>query len=69
MTRAEANKIALEMMQKHLEIPWYAERGQRCLTMRGVQIKRAIAAAILAAHQQGYDEGETEERQRTQMEE
>lgn len=57
MTRSEANKIALELMKKHLEPHWFMEKGQSCLTMRGVQIKRAIADELIAARDEGYEEG------------
>lgn len=57
MTRTEANKIALELMVKHLEPHWFMEKGQSCLTMRGVQIKREFALAIMEARDEGYQEG------------
>lgn len=57
MTHSEANKIALELMKKHLEPHWFMEKGQACLTMRGVQIKRAIADALLEAREAGYQDG------------
>ena len=63
MTRSEANKIALELMKKHLEPHWFMEKGQACLTMRGVQIKRAIADALLEARDDGYREGGADERE------
>jgi hypothetical protein len=44
-------------MKKHLEPHWFMEKGQACLTMRGVQIKRAIADALLKAREDGYQDG------------
>lgn len=48
MTRSQANKIALELMKQHLEPGWFMNVGKVSLTMRGVQIKNAIADRLVA---------------------
>jgi hypothetical protein len=72
VTRIEAQRIALDLMRKHLEPHWFTEvtkRGepQPCLTLRGVQIKNDLADALLAvwkeAYAEGYEEGQADLRE------
>ena len=66
MTRNEAHKIAVELMQKHLEPHWILETAKRgsprpVLTLRGAQIKGELADELLKtwkeAFHAGYEQG------------
>ncbi len=57
MTRSHANTVALEIMKAHLQPGWYMKDGGTTLSMRGVQIKQAIAAALIEASTDGYEAG------------
>lgn len=49
MTRIEANQIALGIMREHLNLSWYSCATTNKLTMRGVQMRNAIATKLLQA--------------------